>query len=370
MTAASARLVYKRLPCPFILAALLTLTHCDGPTEPNGPYRFEVLFALRSPGRHTHASWGHAIDPSGRVVGMSAVARQGEADAATLWGLDGAPTILDAGDVLFERANGINALGQVVGKGRCSDVGSTIISEFACISENGQARTLGSHGNYHGHSSAAAINNAGYAVGWSEVDPTGAQHAVLWRDGLVIDLGTLGGRQSEALDINEIGQIVGWARPGEPASGSRHAFLWQGDSMIDIGTLGGEESIAHAINDSGQIVGWLGDIGGKRAFIWENGTLRLLPGGTEFSQAFAINNRGDVVGSYISVRPEGTAFHAALWRDGVRYDLHDLVGAHRMTSTQGVTLTWATGINDAGQITGVGSRPAGGSEFAFRLTPR
>ena len=58
---------------------------------------------------------------------------------------------------------------------------------------------------------------------------------------VVTDLGTLGAVQSaQAYSINDDGQVVGYA--------ANHAFLWQNGVMTDLGTLGGNSSGASAIN--------------------------------------------------------------------------------------------------------------------------
>src|SRR5262245_45037549 len=68
----------------------------------------------------------------------------------------------------------------------------------------------------------------------------------------VTDLGTLGGSFTTATDLNQAGQVVGYA--GTPDYFS-HAFLWENGTMIELGTLGGIYSSAAGINDLGQVVG-------------------------------------------------------------------------------------------------------------------
>ena len=53
----------------------------------------------------------------------------------------------------------------------------------------------------------------------------------------LLDLGTLGGQNSFAFGINNLGQIVGTS---ELESGQSRAFLWENGEMMDLGTLGGQ----------------------------------------------------------------------------------------------------------------------------------
>ena len=78
-------------------------------------------------------------------------------------------------------------------------------------------------------------------------------HAFLWTDGVMQDLGTLGGWVSEARGINDSGQVVGEAYK---AGGPWHAFRWTDGDMLDEGTLpGGVSSSAQESNDAGQVGG-------------------------------------------------------------------------------------------------------------------
>ena len=82
-----------------------------------------------------------------------------------------------------------------------------------------------------------------------------------------IDLGTLGGNFSEALDMNASGQVVG---ESATAPFGIHAFSWtQAGGMVDLGTLGGTQSEATAVSAGGQVVGASFTAGGEfHATLW------------------------------------------------------------------------------------------------------
>ncbi len=70
----------------------------------------------------------------------------------------------------------------------------------------------------------------------------------------VVDLGTLGGTFSFGGGINE----EGWVNGESTLSGDQfqHAFLWRDGVMVDLLTLGGPNSASgYALNDAGVVAG-------------------------------------------------------------------------------------------------------------------
>jgi probable HAF family extracellular repeat protein len=136
-----------------------------------------------------------------------------------------------------------------------------LVSQGLSIKDLG---TLSSGGNSWGNE----INELGQVAGYSYT-ASGTEHAFLWQNGRMRDLGTLGtrvGAYSYANDLNDHGQVVGYS---ETASGAYHAFLWQNGKMRNLGALGGHSSMAEEINEHGQVVGGSYTASGREhAVLW------------------------------------------------------------------------------------------------------
>jgi probable HAF family extracellular repeat protein len=167
-------------------------------------------------------------------------------------------------------------------------------------------------------SAATAVNDQGQVVGISgicqnAVGAFSAKHAVLWQDGQPIDLGNIGGHGwNTPTFINNHGQIVGFANTsGDVVNGQLafkfHAFLWTKDrGMRDLGTLSGDAiSEALGINEAGQVVGvsYGPGFSHPRAFLWQNDVMTdlnsLVPAGSTLTLQVAgdINDRGEITGA-------------------------------------------------------------------------
>ncbi len=184
---------------------------------------------------------------------------------------------------------------------------------------------------------AEDINDFGQVVGWALSDSNlNNKHAVIWEDGTINQLtnGFL------PYGINNSGQVAGEIYL---ESGLYHACLWDNGEITDLGTLGGTLSRATEINASGQIVGWaLPTTGGSRAFLWSNGTMQNLGtlGGIE-SLAYGINDSGWVVGHS---RTKENLYRAFLWNGAGMIELPRVSTDWKYSA--------ASDINSSGQITG------------------
>jgi probable HAF family extracellular repeat protein len=221
------------------------------------------------------------------------------------------------------------------------------------------------------------INENGQIAGDSQnglLDPFGGWqiHGVLWKQGQVIDIGTIrGGYDSLARAVNNSGVVVGLSTTlvsdpfsmimsfGLPFAFQTRAYRWQNGVLRDLGTLGGPDAMALGINDRGQIAGnsyidfasspGCGTLT-TGAFLWENGKMRNLGslGGTCTQVPLTttpINNHGQVIGfSFLS---GDQVFHPFLWEEGHLADL----------GTLGGNFGYAVSLNQSGDVVGWQTRP-------------
>jgi len=229
-----------------------------------------------------------------------------------------------------------------------------------------------------------SVNNRGWVAGYSNLPGNPSRHATLWRDGLVVDLGTLGGPNSSvAWPVkNNRGVVVGIAQTAKPdplgerwscsafftgpnsAGFTCRGFVWEKGMMKALPTLGGNNGFATAANNRGLIVGWAENtvrdptcvapqVLQFRAVIWRLERRQIqelppLPGDTS-TAATAINDKGQVVGiSGTCDQAVGrhTARHAVIWEDGAVTDIGNIGGE-----------TWNTpmAINQQGDVVGFGA---------------
>jgi probable HAF family extracellular repeat protein len=254
-------------------------------------------------------------------------------------------------------------------------------------------------------SSAHSINPTGLMTGVAK-DATETDRAFLYNGTTMVDIGTLGGLDAHGAGINASGTIVGGS---STAGGSYHAFRYTtAGGMVDLGTTGGfPYSDAYGVNATGQVVGvafndvgaataWVNtagvftpiSLGGSYAFGWDindSGAAvgeGFLTGDSSYraflyadgrtislgtlagygaSEAYGINNNGQIVGRAESTTPGGLS-HGFLYTGGRMLDLNTLV-----TVPGGGVITEARSISNTGRIVGFGV--IAGATRAFLLTP-
>jgi probable HAF family extracellular repeat protein len=187
------------------------------------------------------------------------------------------------------------------------------------------------------------------------------QAPFLWKNGHMINLGTLGGQSGQANWLNNRGEVVG--QSDLRGDGSYNAFLWNGRRMIDL-TPHAQRAAAYWINDQGDVTGYTCATPSSicTGFLWRRGKLTILPpvgGGVTGADPNAINDRDQVVGDEL-IGNETPAI-AALWANGHAYNLNNLVAP---TSLRMVSANY---INNQGEIVGYGTLP-NGHQRMFLLT--
>jgi len=320
--------------------------------------------------------------------------------------------------------NGVNAMGDAAGLSDNGTIDPLVggAEVDAVLWNKGHITNLGTLGG--NQSQAFALNGQDQVVGaaanavhdpFSMLGFGTEARAFLWQSGTMQDLGTLGGPDSLAWNINAAGQVAGVSYTnttvnpvtGQPQTDvflwkagrmrdignlggsvpvfggiaglnsrreivgqsdlagdqTAHPFLWNGSRLMDLGTLGGDNGSATGINAAGTVVGIAGLADGThRGFVWTNGVMHDLPPlpGAQCSNALAINDAGDVVGNATDCH--GNSLGAVLWRGAVPIDLNTLL------APSAPHLTDVSSFNDRGEIVSEVALPDG-NQHEFLLIP-
>lgn len=224
------------------------------------------------------------------------------------------------------------------------------------------------------------INNDGAVVGMFPISAT-ATHAFLNRGSGVIDIGALRGTSSNAVAINNKGQVLGnWTT----RYGQSRGYIYYRGVMTDIGVVPGYGGFYTDINDYGYatVIGRKIDtFEGTRSFLRApSGSFRnigYLPAENPLTDAHALNNSNMITGASSELTFPEQPLRAILWSKGIMRD----IGSFGLDPNAGAD------INHCGQITGyaavpgplhdrvaflytngrmldIDGRPAGGSRFS------
>ena len=210
----------------------------------------------------------------------------------------------------------------------------------------------------------------------------------------IVKLPSLGGTQSRGMAINQQGWVAGWSNQ---ADGTRRAVLWKNGVISNLGTLGGPSSAVPwiGLNDAGVVSGishtnrtdpldeaWACEAVGFlpqttnlicRGFVWDGGPMReLLTLGGNHGFATGINNRNQIVGWAETPVQDRTCTQGSgqeLRFRAVMYDLNsdEPLEPRLLHPYRGDATSAATAINDNGQAVGIsGDCDQGVGRFSAR----
>jgi MYXO-CTERM domain-containing protein len=187
------------------------------------------------------------------------------------------------------------------------------------------------------------ISSNGIMTGVSDMSGDSNGHAFIFDGGGFREIGAGLGPEVIGGGVNSSGQVAGWLWAGIRPVG---AFFYSGGVATPIADDTFKFAIATQINDAGVVIGrgdrW--DTDAHHAFMYAGGVttdLGALDATTDYSEAFGINNYGDIVGTSLD---GSSVYHAVLYSHGTMHDLGSFDG-----------FAEAYDINNLGRVVGNGA---------------
>lgn len=334
-----------------VLSALTVTSAAASPLTPMG----DQAPAMTRPGTSSSQDPSVSSPPPGFLLErgrFTPVAIPRRLEATAPWGIS--PT-------------GINDRRQIVGE----YVDDRLVSRGFLIDQDGRYTRIEVPGSLA--TNAAKINNRGQIVGvYSDTspdlgdrpdsDPTAPTFKLRGflrdRDGRFTRLDFPGSRSSQALGINDRGQVVGEYKD---AAGRFHGYVWERGRFTTIDVPGATATTAFDINDGGQILfRYSDDRSPVRGAVLSKGVFtRFDAPGIPLTFSFGLNDRGQIVGISGDPADPSTA-RGFLLAEGAK-------GPFTTISRPGAAVTVPTDINNRGQVVGLaeisdasqGRRPSG-----------
>lgn len=256
------------------------------------------------------------------------------------------------------------------------------------IWQNGRMVPLPTLGGVNG--AATEINSSGMVGGYAETAATDSKCSapqtnqflpVVWSNGKVQALPIGNAADGLVTAVNDRGDAAGSS--GDCASlnpillfylNPTHALLWRNGVAIDLGNLGGKSNnLPHGMNNLGQVVGESDLPGDQTAHAFlaspttkmqDLGTVQDPVDNDTYSFGFGINDGGEIVG--LSASADFSVIRAFIRRSGALVDLNTLTNVS--LNPQQLYLLTACYINSKGQIIGI-ALDAAGEEHAYLATP-
>jgi probable HAF family extracellular repeat protein len=197
---------------------------------------------------------------------------------------------------------------------------------------------------------ALGINDTGQIVGVAS-----RVGGFLYSGGSFTPLNVPGAFSTYPGDINDAGEIAGSFinTTGTP----QHGFLFSGENFTTLDPPGSIATGVTGINNAGQIVGYFDSASGRHGFVFSEGNFTTLdPPGSVFTMLLGINNAGEIVGIF-----------ADNFFDPVQGFVFSKGSFTTFPKVPGSSYSGPQGINDKGEIVGFFDDASG--RHGFLATP-